>query len=48
MPRPTRVDAHRTPTVVRIVVCGWPYRQGQPDNRAEARAMLLDAFASSS
>ncbi len=35
-----------TPPVVRIVVCGWTYWQRQSDNRAAARAMLSDAFAS--
>ena len=35
-----------TPQVVRIVVRGWTYTEGQLDNCSEARAMLLDAFAS--
>lgn len=34
------------PDVVRIVVDGWTYWRGQQDNSAEARSMLLDAFAS--
>lgn len=33
-------------STARIVVHGWTYWQGQLDNRDEARAMLLDAFAS--
>ena len=46
-PGDTHMEPTRTLAVVRIVVCGWTYRQGQLDNRDEARAMLSDAFASS-
>ena len=33
-------------SVVRIAVCGSTYREGELDNREDARAMLLDAFTS--
>ena len=42
------MDTSRISTVARVVVCGRTYRKSQLDNRDEARAMLLDAFASNS
>ena len=39
-------SASTSALVVRIVVCGSTYRQNQLDNRDDARAMLLEAFAS--
>ena len=46
--RPTHMGTDRTPDLVRLIVRGWTYFNGQLDNRKEARAMLLDAFASPS
>ncbi|MCY3819181.1 MAG: hypothetical protein OXH52_07450 [Gammaproteobacteria bacterium] len=42
------MDTDRTPELVRVIVRGWAYLEGQLDNRKEARAMLLNALASTS
>ena len=40
------MDTYQTSSVVRIVVQGQPYSNGQLDNSKEARTMLLDSLAS--
>ena len=42
------MDNTGTAPLVRVVIRGWTYWKGQLENRKEARAMLLDAFASNS